>query len=98
MDKEIDAFKQINTWTMVPPPPHANVIANKWIFWIKITPDGSIDRYKARLIANGFTQISYVDYQETFIPIIKATIIWVILALATMNKWPLHQLDVYMAI
>ena len=74
----------------MPPLKNANIIANKWIFRIKRNPTGAIERYKARLIAKGFTQFSGVDYKETFSPVIKATTIRVIIILAMMHKWPMH--------
>ena len=94
MDQEIMAFHTINTWTLVPKPPGVNIIANKWLYRIKRRPDGTIDRYKARLVAKDFTQLSGIDYKETYSPVIKATTIRLILALATMNKWQIKQLDV----
>lgn len=55
---------------------------------------GKIDRYKARLVAQGFTQISGFDFSHTFRPVVKATTVRIVLSLATTNRWSLHQLDV----
>ena len=66
----------------------------KWVFTVKYNSDGSIERYKARLVAQGFTQTYGVDYQETFAPIAKLNTIRVFLSLATNNDWQLQQLEV----
>jgi hypothetical protein len=57
MHEEIDALNQNNTWSFIPRPPGANVVGSKWIFRTKMKEDGTIDRFKARLVANGYTQI-----------------------------------------
>jgi hypothetical protein len=56
--------------------------------------DGSLDRYKARLVEKRFKQQYGIDYEDTFIPVIKATTIRVILSLAISRGWPLRQFDV----
>ena len=70
------------------------VVGNKWIFKIKYHVDGTISRYKVRLVAKGFHQTQGVDYTETFSPVVKALTVRVILSLAIMNKWELKQVDV----
>ena len=55
---------------------------------------GSVKRYKARLVAKVFTQTYGIDYQETFAPIAKINSIRVLMSLAVISNWPLHQLDV----
>ncbi|KAJ0474222.1 putative RNA-directed DNA polymerase [Helianthus annuus] len=94
MVEEIRALHQNNTWTLVPRPSSMNVVGSKWVFRIKYHSDGSIDRYKARLVAQGFTQIPGLDYSYTFSPVVKASTIRIVLSLAVLNKWNLHQLDV----
>lgn len=61
---------------------------------MKCNVDGSIERYKARLVAKCFTQTYGIDYQETFAPVAKINSIRVLLSLAMNSNWPLHQLDI----
>jgi len=64
------------------------------MFSIKRRSDGSIDRYKARLMAFGNKQEYGLDYDETFTPVAKMTTVRTVLALAASQSWPLHQMDV----
>ncbi|KAA0026101.1 putative mitochondrial protein [Cucumis melo var. makuwa] len=70
-----------------------NVVGSKWVFRLKRHTDGSILRYKARMVAKGFHQHPGVDFFETFSPVIKASTIRVVLSIAVTNGWPLRQLD-----
>lgn len=56
MEAEIQALKQTGTWQLVPSHPSQNVVGCKWVFRVKYKPDGSLDRYKACLVAKGFHQ------------------------------------------
>lgn len=66
----------------------------RWVHKIKHNPDGSIARYKARLLAKGFHQEFGVDYHETVSPVVKHTTIRLVLSLAVHYNWSLRQLDV----
>lgn len=59
-------------------------------FRIKYLADGSIDRYKAWLVAHGFTRILDLDFTYTFSPVVKTPIVRVVLSLTIMNNWPLR--------
>ncbi|CAL9010999.1 unnamed protein product [Prunus brigantina] len=94
MSEEIQALHQQGTWTLVPPPSHTNIVGCKWIFKVKKNADGTISRYKARLVAQGFSQEYGLDYDETFSPVVRHTTVRLILGLAVQFQWKLRQLDV----
>ena len=79
---------------MVPLPKHTNIITNHWLYKIKSKHDGSIDRYKARLVAHGYTQEFGIDYVETFSPVVNHLTICTILTLAISRGWTIRQLDI----
>ncbi|CAM8987178.1 unnamed protein product [Rhodiola kirilowii] len=94
MEAEIHALQSNNTWQIISLPPGKNVVSSKWIFRVKRHSDGTIERYKARLVARGFSQEEGLDYNETFAPVVKMTTVRTVLSLAASKHWPLFQLDV----
>lgn len=94
IDEEYKALVHNDTWELVPFSTRFNVVRNKWVFKLKLNPDGSIQRYKARLIAKGFLQTSKVDFSETYSPVVKAATVGVVLTLAVHYGWDIKQLDV----
>jgi hypothetical protein len=95
MNSEYQALMNNKTWRLVPSPPKGtNVIGCKWVYKIKHKSDGTIDRYKARLVAKEFKQRYGIDYEDTFSPIVKAATIRLVLSLAVSRGWSLRQLDV----
>jgi len=94
MQDEMNALYQNNTWELVPRTNQINIIGCKWVFKTKLAPDGSLDRLKARLVAKGFHQEAGIDFTETFSPVIKHATIRLVLSVAMMKQWEIHQLDV----
>lgn len=93
INAELQALEENHTWDVVRCP-SMKPIGSKWVFSVKLRSDGSLDRYKAHLVALGNRQEFGVDYEEIFAPIAKMTTVCIILAIAASQSWNLHQLDV----
>jgi hypothetical protein len=81
MDEEYMALKSNRTWHLVPSGTGKNVINCKWVYKVKRRADGSVDRYKARLVVKSFKQRYVIDYEDTFSPVVKAATIRLVLSL-----------------
>ena len=94
MDEEYFALQRQNTWSLVPAAPGINLVGCKWVYKLKLHSDGSIARYKARLVDKGFHQQPGIDYTETFSPVVKLATVRLILTIAVSFRWSLRQLDI----
>ena len=94
MDEEMQALLTCGTWDLVARPEGTGIVNCRWVFHIKYKPDGSVDKYKARLAAPGFTQSYGNDYEENFSIVARLNSIRVILSVAVNHSWDIHQLDV----
>ena len=83
-----------DTWDLVSLPRGKKTVGCKWVFTIKHRADGTIERYKAQIVAKGYTQSYGVNYQETFTPIAKLNTVRILLSLAANEDWPLLKFDV----
>ncbi|GJT44450.1 ribonuclease H-like domain-containing protein [Tanacetum coccineum] len=79
---------------LLPRPTNANIVRSMWLFKRKFNAYGTLNRYKARLVANGSSQQQGIDCDETFSPVVKPATIQTVLSLAVSKQWPIHQLDV----
>ena len=93
-DCEYDSLLRNDTWDFVPLPKGKNVVGSRWVSKLKHNSDGSIERYKARLVAQGYSQSERVDYQEIFSPVVHYSTIRSLLAVANIYDWEIHQMDV----
>ena len=97
MIEEYESIMKNDVWDVVPRTKGKSVVTSKWIYKIKHAADGSIEKYKARFMACGFSQKEGIDYEETFAPIARYTSIRSVLSLAAVMKWKIHQMDVNIA-
>ena len=94
MTEEYQSIIKNDVWEIVPRPEGKSVVSSKWIFKIEHAADNSIEKYKARFIARGFSQKEGIDYEETFAPVAEYTSVRAILAIAVSKGWRVHQVDV----
>jgi Reverse transcriptase (RNA-dependent DNA polymerase) len=94
MDLEMEALKRNDTWEIVELKKGNKTVGCKWVFSVKYGANGKVERYKAMLVAKGYTQTYGIDFQETFSPVAKLNTIRVLLSFAANLDWPLHQFDV----
>jgi hypothetical protein len=87
MAEEVAALERTGTWDLVPCPPRVCLITCKWVYKVKTHSDGSLEQYKARLVAHSFQQEHDRDYDETFTLVAHMTTICTLLAVASVQRW-----------
>ena len=94
MDDEITTIGKNHTWRLVDPPKNKDVIGLKWVIKRKYNEDGTVQKHRARLVANGYSQQPEIDFTETFAPVVRMETIRSVLAIAAQFQLPVYQLDV----
>jgi hypothetical protein len=92
--REIDSITSNATWEVIEHPYGCKPNGSKWVFKKKIRPDGTIERYKARLVIKGYSQKECEDFFDTYSPVARLTTIRVLLSLAASHGLLVHQMDV----
>lgn len=82
MEEELQALMDNHTWDIVHCPANVKAIGCKWVYSIKLRSDGTLDRYKARLVALGNKQEYGINYEETFAPVAKMTTVRTVISIA----------------
>jgi hypothetical protein len=93
-EEELNALNRNNTWDIVDKPANRKIMDNRWVFRIKRNADGSIERYKARLVVKGFQQVPGTDFDETFSPVVRYDSHRLLIAIAATKQWIPQQLDI----
>ncbi|GJV17424.1 ribonuclease H-like domain-containing protein, partial [Tanacetum coccineum] len=94
INQEMDALLRNDTWKLVNLPEGRKAIGSKWIYKIKFRSSGEINRYKARLVTQGFGQKEGIDYEETFSPVVIMATVRCLLNVVVLMSWPVFQLEV----
>ena len=94
MDDELDSLQDNKTWELVTLPPRRKLVQCKWIYNPKLVSNGTTTKYKAQLVAKGYSQVHGLDYSETFSPVAIMDSIRLGLAVATSQRWEVHHMDV----
>jgi hypothetical protein len=91
---DMDSILSNGTWELVDRPYGYRPVDCKWVFKKKFRPDGTIDKYKTRLVAKGYTQKEDKDFFDTYSPVVRLTTNHVLLSLAASHGLLIHQMDV----
>jgi hypothetical protein len=94
MIDELNSIEKNQTWELVKLPNGKKTIDLKWVYKTKLNPDGSVSKYKARLVARGFLQKQGIDCDEVFAPVARHETVRLVVAIANLKNWPLYHLDV----
>jgi len=94
MMEEYQSIMKKDVWDIMSRPKKKSIMTSKWIYKIKHVADGSIDKFKARFVARGFSQKEGINYTETFSPAARYSTIRSIIYFASVMGWKLHQMDV----
>ena len=94
INDEIESILQNHMWELVDLPPCSKPLGYKWIFKKKMKADGSIDKYKVRLVIKGYKQKEGLDYFDTYSPVTRISSIRMLIAIVAIHNLEIHQMDV----
>jgi len=94
INEEIESLKKNSTWEEVELPQERKTVNSKWVFKVKQKADGSVERYKARVVAKGFSQQYGTDYDETYVPVARYDSFRLLISIASCHQWIPQQMNV----
>lgn len=94
MKEELEDIERNKTWEFTVLPHNKKAISVKWVFKIKLKPNGLVSNHKARIVTRGFLKKYDLDYFEVFAPIARHETIRLVIVIATNSNWPMIHLDV----
>ena len=87
---EYHSIMKNNVWEIVPRPEGKSMVTSRWTYKLKHAMDGSVEKYKARFVARGFSQVEGIDYDETFALVARYTSIRALISIAAEMGWKIH--------
>ena len=90
---EYHSIMKNDVWEIVPRP-EKSLVTSHWLYKLKHAADGSVEKYKTRFVAQGFSQVEGIDYDETFASVARYTSIKSLISIAAEMGWKIHQMDV----
>ncbi|GJV26335.1 retrotransposon protein, putative, ty1-copia subclass [Tanacetum coccineum] len=94
MNVEMQSMRDNEVWELVDLPPDGKIVGHKWLFKKKTDMDGAVHTCKVRLVAKGFTQTPWIDYEETFSTVVDIRAIRILIAIAAFYDYEIWQIDV----
>lgn len=94
MEAELRSLQQKDVWDLVEQPVYRKAVGSKWVFKLKTDSDGRIERLKARIVAQGFSQQTGADYDEIFSSVVRLELVRAVISLAVRNRLNLYQFDI----
>ena len=91
---EIDSLEKNKTWSIVPVPADRKVVGSRWVYQTKFNPDGTVNKRKARLVAQGFSQVPGLDFGEVFSPVARLSTVRTVIALSAASKRKMFHIDI----
>ena len=94
MESEMDSLKENGVYEIVDRPAGKKVVKSKWVFRVKTNELGEVEKYKARVVAKGFSQVEGIGYDQTFSPTVRFETIRQLVAMGASKGMKMHQMDV----
>jgi hypothetical protein len=96
-ERRVRSVEENQTWELTDLPEGKKAVGCKWVFTLKQSTEGKIERYNAKMVARGYSQTYGIDYDETFAHVAKMNIVRILISCVANFRWTLHQLDVMLS-